>query len=341
MYIQLPSLPMPNLSFGPVPLDLPRIDPTQAPPPRGIPSNLPKVGDTPSAKAGSSKAPPIGTTINGYTYMGGDPRSKDPSVWHPATGDTFLNSLPVSDTQKALIKGIANYDLPPGSQRGGLGSPEVQTLLGLAKQYDPDFSASDYSNRQQTRQAFLKGDYSKSITALSTAIDHARALADAGTALNNSSSPLRNWVANNFDQYVKGDPRQSNFRQIAQMEAGEVVKAVTGGNGTLEDRKDAVSNYPLNGSPAQQREAIATTVGLLKSKLDELNGTYQRGMGKQHSVMDLLSPSARKSWETLTRQYGVEDPNGQRAVPNSSPSQPAGLSPQDVVNELRRRGVVQ
>lgn len=55
MDIQLPSLPIPTLSFGPVPMDLPRIDPTQAQPARDIPSNLPKVGDSSSAKAGSRK----------------------------------------------------------------------------------------------------------------------------------------------------------------------------------------------------------------------------------------------------------------------------------------------
>jgi hypothetical protein len=339
MDVQLGTLPLPKFAGPSVSLDLPRIDPSQ--PSLPSPAGLPRMdGPSKPAQAGSKKAPEIGTTINGYTYMGGDPRSEDPSVWRPATGDTFLNSLPIDANKKAIVKAIANYDLPPGSQRGGLGSPEVQQLLGLAKQYDPDFSASDYSNRQQTRQAFLKGDYSKSITALSTAIDHARALADAGARLNNSGSPMWNMVANAFDQYAMGDPRQSNYKQIAQMEAGEVVKAVTGGNGTLEDRKDAVSNYPLNGSPAQQREAIATTVGLLKSKLDELNGTYQRGMGRQHSVMDLLSPSARRSWEALTKQYGVEDPSGHSAT-KPPPNAHSGPSPQDIVNELRRRGVVQ
>jgi hypothetical protein len=178
------------------------------------------------------------------------------------------------------------------------------------------------------------------VTALGTAIDHARALADQAKALNNTNYPGVNAIKNLWDQYVTGDPRQGNFNQTAQLEAGEVVKAITNGTGGESDRDQAVANYPLNGSPAQQQGAIGTTVNLLKSKLDELNSAYQRGMGRQHSVMDLLSPSARKSWQVLTQQYGVASPNGQSARQAPPAALPQGTNPQDVVNELRRRGVV-
>lgn len=328
----LPQFQVPNVSS----LNLPRMGDAPAPMPQPMPQQAQPQPQAQQSYPGLKRPPPaVGTTVNGMTYMGGDPRSKDPSVWRPAQGDTFLNSLPLDENQKTLVKGIANYDLPPGSQRGGLGSPEVQQLLGMAKQYDPDFSASDYVNRQQTRQAFLKGDYSKSVTALSTAIDHAAALAQAGKKLNNTGSPAWNAVANWTAQNIGGDPRPGNYNQIAQMEGGEVTKAITNGNGGEGDRIQATGNYPVNGSPAQQDQAIGTTVGLLKSKLDELNATYQRGMGKTHSVMDLLSPSARKSWQSLTQNIGASGPDGAAPAPAG-----AGPTPQQIADELRRRGVI-
>lgn len=276
----------------------------------------------PQPMAGLKRPPPkVGTTVNGYTYLGGDPRSQDPSVWHPASGDTFLNSLPLDDQKKTLVKAIANYELPPGSARGGLGSPEVQQLLAFAKQYDPNFSAPDYTVRQGVRKAFSDGQYSKTVTALNTAIDHARTLAEEGKSLNNYGSPLLNAPINFIQQHVMGDTRQGKFEQTARNLGGEVVKAVTGGEGALDDRIKAAEDYSLNGSPQQQTGALENTVDLLKSKLDELNATYKRGMGPQHDVLELLSPSARKSWQVLSTQFG---PNAGHGALGGAPKAASG-----------------
>jgi hypothetical protein len=34
------------------------------------------------------------------------------AVWAPVNGDEFLNSLPLDDNKKTVIKAIANYELP-------------------------------------------------------------------------------------------------------------------------------------------------------------------------------------------------------------------------------------
>lgn len=304
------------------------------------PLNLPQVGAQAPALPQASQPqqsfpglkrppPPVGTTINGLTYMGGDPRSTDPSVWKPAAGDTFLNSLPIDDNKKTIIKQIANYELPAGSGRGGLpSSPEVQQLVGFAKQYDPNFDASDYATRQGVKLDFAKGKYSQTINALNTAIDHASLLAADGTSLNNSSVPAYNWLKNTY-QDATGDPRQGNFSQVARYLGGEVTKATTGGQGGEQDRQAATGDYRLNGSPEQQKQALAQTVNVLKSKLDELDATYKKGMGPQHNITDLLSPSARKSWGILSAQYGASGPGGQTA-PAPAVSAPKTVRFQDL-----------
>lgn len=282
----------------------------------------------PQQYPGLKRPPPaIGTTVNGYTYMGGDPRSQDPSVWKPASGDTFLGSLPIDDTKKAVIKAIANYELPPGSQRGGLGSPEVQQLLGFAKQYNPSFDAKDYAAIQKTRTEIANPDsrFNLTKTALNTAIDHARGLAESADALHNFQSPLLNAPLNFIDQHVLGDPRQGNFNQNAQLLAGEVVKAATGStNGGGEgDRTQQNANYPLNGSPVQQNEAIGKTVDLLKSKLDEMTATLRQAGNPRANALDLLSPSARASWQKLSQRFGA---GGTSGMGNPSPQQMATIT---------------
>jgi hypothetical protein len=101
---------------------------------------------------------------------------------------------------------------------------------------------------------------------------------------------------------------------------------VTGGEGALDDRIKAAEDYSLNGSPAQQVGALANTVDLLKSKLEELDSTYKRGMGQKHSVMDLLSPSARKSWSYLSSRFQQQHgPSDGGNVPPAPPGVDAKL----------------
>ncbi|HEY2011379.1 MAG TPA: hypothetical protein VGH23_20490 [Rhizomicrobium sp.] len=287
---------------------------------------------------GLKKPPPrVGATVNGYTYLGGDPRSQSPDVWRPATGDAFLSSLPLDDTSKTLVKSIANYELPPGSQRGGLGSPEVQQLLGLAKRYDPTFNAQNYSAVQKARTEVANPDskFNLTKTALNTAIDHAAGLAEASDALNNGQSPLVNGAVNWVESNVLGDPRVGNFNQRAQLLSGEAVKAATGGQGGGEgDRQMQLSNYPVNGSRTQQQQGIGTTVDLLKSKLDEMTNTLRQAGNPHANALDLLSPSARQSWQTLSQRYGVSGPAGGQSR-QAAPAPAASGIPSAAVQLLR------
>lgn len=340
------------------PASLPSISAPQLPPDlqamlaQNGPQQLPQMGQQPPALPvqpqaaqpqqsypGLKRPPPaIGATVNGYTYLGGDPRSQDPSVWQPASGDTFLGSLPLDDNKKTIVKAIANYELPPGSQRGGLGSPEVQQLLGLAKQYDPSFDAKNYAGVLKARTEIGNPDskFNLTKTALNTAIDHAKLLADNIDALHNTQSPTWNAVGNTFDRYVLGDPRQGNFQQTSRMLGQEVVKANTGGAGGGEgERITQGESYPVNGSPQQQYGSIQQTVKLLNGKLQEMQGTIAQAKLKDPNTANLLSPSAQASWADLNKRFAGQSGS---PAPAAASQQPVA-DPQSIVNELRRRGV--
>lgn len=277
-------------------------------------SALPRIG----AAAPRQSLPQVGQTIEGHTFMGGN--AGDPRAWKAETGDKFLNSMPLDDSIKAVVKSIANYELPPGSGRGGIGSPEVQQILGLAKQYDPTFDAKNYQAVQKARTEMGNPDsqFNKTVTALNTAIDHIAGLAGSAQALDNSSLPAENWMVNKYRDWT-GDARPVQFNQNATIGADEIVKAIAGGNGGGEgDRRNMEGMFNVNGSPAQQQGAISKAVQLLGSKLDELNETYGRAASSHGDVTSLLSPSARQSWTALHQQYGINA--GQpSAIANAGP----------------------
>jgi hypothetical protein len=293
----------------------PQIDPASV---TGMPL-IPQAVPAQPSYPGLKKAPPaIGTTVNGYTYMGGDPRSKDESVWKPASGDDFLNSLQLPNDKKLLIKMMANYEAPASGSRG-IGSPEVQQLVGLAKQYDPSFDVKNYQAVQKARTEIGNPDskFNLTKTALNTAIDHAKLLADNADALHNTASPTWNAIGNFVDQYILGDPRQGNFQQTARTLGGEVVKANTGTQGGGEgDREAQTASYPVNGSPAQQYGALQDTTRLLNGKLKEMQATIAQAKLKDPNTANLLSPSAQESWNYLNKRFGDQPQAKTASAPN-------------------------
>lgn len=320
--INLPTQQAPSIAAS-LP-QLPQIDQTQPQP----------VATSQPTYVGLKRPPPaIGTVVNGYTYLGGDPRSQDTKVWKPASGEAYLNSLPVDNDKKTLIKAIANYELPPGSGRGGLpASPEVQQMLSAAKQYNPQFDAKNYSAIQKTKLEVANPDsrFNLTKTALNTAIGHALGLAESAAALHNHQSPMLNAAGNWVEQHVMGDPRQGNFNQNAELLSGEVVKAITGSQGGGQgDREKQLENYPVNGSPDQQNQAIGKTVDLLKSKLDEMSNTLRKAGNPNANALDVLSPTARDAWAKLSKQYGA---GGTSSMGNNGASSKPGLvsAPQGV-----------
>jgi hypothetical protein len=238
-----------------------------------------------------------GQIVDGYRFNGGNQR--DQNSWTELKGQDLIGSLPVED--QSLVKGIVNYDLPPGSMRGGLGSPQVQRLLSLAARADPNFSAGDYSNRVAVKKNYTSGKTADTITAFNTTIDHLGTLFDDAKALDNfggMATPL-NYIKNPV-QSMFGDPRVGNFNNDKKAVAGESVKAFTGAQGGEGDRKEQQDNYSPYGAPEQQRQSILHTAMLLKSKLHEMDATYSRGL-PGHSVFELLSPGARATLDRLSQ----------------------------------------
>jgi hypothetical protein len=252
-----------------------------------------------------------GQIVDGYKFNGGD--YKDQKNWTELTGPALLKSLPAQD--QSLVHGMVNYDIPPGSLRGSIGSPQVQRLLSLAARVDPHFSAGDYANRNAVKKNFTSGKNSDTITAFNTTIDHLGSLYDDSLALNNHgglATPLN--AIGNFVEPMVGDARVGNFNNDKKAVAAESVKAFTGGQGAEADRQNQEANYNANAAPNQQLEAILHTTNLLKSKLHEMGVTYERGI-PGHSVMELLSPSARATLDRLTK---IQQQGQQPSQPSSS-----------------------
>ena len=208
--------------------------------------------------AGRRRPPQVGEIVNGFKYMGGDYRTQDPNVWVQQHGDDYLNSLPLDPDKMALVRSVANYEAPPGAGRGGLGSSEIQQILGFAKLYDPSFDTKSYPLRYNYMQDLNQKGGAQRIASLSNAAFHMRDLAKIYDQMGNYNLPKPlNYVAKNLGAVVGGGfGTGRSYRLMGAADQGatalapEAARVYKGGEPTIPEisaQEDNLSKYnPLS-----------------------------------------------------------------------------------------------
>lgn len=232
-----------------------------------------------------------------------------------ARNDQFLSSL--SPQYQPMVKALAEGRMAMPAKP----TPLQQQLIAAAGQYDPTFDATDFNKRSGTAKDFASGQSAKAITSINTATSHLSSLSDQMDALHNGDIPLvnsiSNWIKTNTGQSA---PTTATETRDAVANELRKVFATTGGGG-LEELKDWQSHFPINGSPTQQKDAIRQAVDLMQPRMESLAHQWNVGMGTNHQGLDLLSPSARDSWQKLT---GAASPVSSAPAPTYN--RPAGIA---------------
>ena len=221
------------------------------------------------------------------------------------TGEDYLKTI--SPTAANLIKKYASGELPIPAQI--VRTPAGQQLLGAITQYDPTFDATNYQKRQQTANAFAKGNEGKAIRGANQALYHMGNLYQRTEDLNNLNvlPGVLNAPINYIEEQGFGDPRQGKYRQSAQAVASELRKVfAASGGGNLTELQKWEDSFNENAGEKQQKAYIQNGVDLLRGALKSLESQYQTGMGLNKNIGDLLTPEARGVYEKL--QLG-QNPN--------------------------------
>lgn len=234
------------------------------------------------------------------------------------TGDAYLQTLPqnIADQVKALAEGRMQF---PGGF--ALKSPYWQQMISAVSQYDPSFDAVNYNARASTRKDFTSGKSAQNVTAINTAMGHLNSLKDSADALNNSSVPLWNTVANAAESAV-GDPRLKSFNLNKDAVADELTRVFRQSGGSAADIADWKAQLDSSGSPEQFKGVMQKGIDLLNSRLDSIAQQYNTGMGTTKQGVDLLSPKAQAAYQRLTGEaspltnaaQGAQQPKAQKAT---------------------------
>lgn len=151
--------------------------------------------------------------------------------------------------------------MPPGYQSrmsGGQVNPATTAIYKRMLAMYPNESASQVianqgmiAESQKVLDDFSKGATSKQLNGLNTAVEHINILRPAIANLNNGPVGFANYVKNNWNQKIMGEPAPTDFAGIRDFVVGEISKAVLpNGGGEAERQELAKSAGAANSSDA-------------------------------------------------------------------------------------------
>ena len=259
----------------------------------------------------------LGDNVAGHTYLGGDPNNKqswinlDELAASGKRGDEFLNL--VSQTHPSVVPMIkamseGKQSLP---DKRAAAAPYWQTMLSMARMYDPTLDGIDYGVRYNTAKSF-KGDgtSAQNIRNLNQGIGHLNALMDAvpGVAGHSGLLGMSHWLnqAENAYRRGNGDPGTTAYDVPRTALASELAAIFKGKGSSAEaEVKKFYEMLDISNSQAQKYAGARGLVDLLNSRLDELGQQYEQGMGKSIPAINLLNPITQKQFRRL-RTIGLK-----------------------------------
>ncbi len=190
-----------------------------------------------------------------------------------------------------VAEAIANYSQAPMSSFA-MGKPIGAAIMSKVMELNPSYDAKNFAAAQQTLTAFSKGPEAQKVRSFNVALSHLDTLGQLTDALQNGNIPLINKLGNAVSQQT-GSPAVTNFSAAKQIVANEIVKAIVGSGGGVEDRAKAQATIAAANSPAQLKGVIDTYKQLMGGQLGGLKQQYETG-ARRDDFDRMLSPEAQR-----------------------------------------------
>jgi hypothetical protein len=239
-------------------------------------------------------------TISGQT-SGPDPTT--------LSGDEYLKTLPPGLAN--TVKQIANGDVGINN----VGYRDRTAVLGAVSQYDPSFNTYTAPMRAQAAKNYTgSGVEARNFTSNDMAIKHIGTGLSNIEALHNSTYPMYNAIANPLARNVGNTQVQSaltGLKTDIDAVGSELMRSFRGsGSASEREATEWRSNFPINGSPVEQRRAFQEAANLLAGRITAAGHRYNDAMGPMHSrdPLSWLSPEGRAIINYTTNQLDPQKP---------------------------------
>lgn len=211
-------------------------------------------------------------------------------------------------TVEATAQGIASGNLAPLSGFA-LGRPMGQAVMARVMQINPEYSAKDFGTGQKAEKDFSTGKQGNIVRSFNVALTHLDTLGQLSEALHNGNTQLVNKIGNIVSQQT-GSPAVTNFNTAKAIVANEIIKAIIGSGGGVEDRDKAQKLVSDANSPAQLKGVIDTYKTLMGGQLQGLRLQYETAT-KRKDFDRFLTPQAKAYVYGGTTGGGASDVRSQ------------------------------
>jgi hypothetical protein len=203
---------------------------------------------------------------------------------------------------KSMAEKIANYEMaPPSSKSGPYG-----VLMREVSRVNPNYDENIFKQAKATRTEFTKLSPQSGggqLQAVNRAIPHLSQYEEAVRALNNGNMPMVNGILQDFG-YNVGDDKVAAARAIQGLVSTEIQKAVAGGLGGVDERKDLKDMLGTTLNNQQLARVIHEYQGLMAA---QATGLKQNWTSSGLSEKEFESKLVPKTREVLKRHQREEN----------------------------------
>lgn len=211
--------------------------------------------------------------------------SPKPAPGTPA-GDAAALAGNVDDTARA----IAHYQIAPLSGYA-MARPRGQRIMARVLALNPDYAAGQFPERNRGMIAFGSGPQGDQVRFFNTSLGHMGTLANLAGALGNGDIRVLNDAKQKFSAAF-GQAAPTNFDAAKQIVGQEIVKAIVGKGGGVDERRSAAEQVARANSPEQLQGVINNVWKPLA--IEQLRGLRRQYETTTHmkDFYDKLSPEA-------------------------------------------------
>lgn len=240
------------------------------------------------------------TASDGSSMVGGQGGDAITSaVKSGLTGEDLLKSPGVPAGVAMIVRGIADGSQPfnPSTM---MRTPQGRMALSLLDAYEPGVSPADYAGRSSGMKDWAGGKSNETARRAGQAIQHAATTTDQFGALGNTAYPAINAIKNTVSEQM-GNGAPVAARQGVTALANEMGAFVRGNGGSDASFNEWAKNFPVNGSPEQQKASMGMLAQLFRESMNELEQKRQRAVGSRNvqRLGPLMSPEAESALTKL------------------------------------------
>jgi len=254
------------------------------------------------------------------------PLPNDPNHWEllpgrtaPAIATQNVGAPDARGTKVAMAQQIANYEIAPSKD---------PVVMAEVRRIAPDYSEGKFKAANTVRNDYAKVSPSSAggqLQAVNRAIPHLEQYRQAVAALNNGDMPKVNAILQLYDKNV-GDDRVAAAKAIQGLVSTEVQKAVAGGLGGVEERKDLKDQMSTTMNEKQLNRVINEYQGLMAEQARGLKQNWTSHNLPAAEFDQKLVPAAR---DVINRPHGAEA---------AAPQSPADKARAEIARRKKQQG---